>query len=347
MIAPERQKKPMKSPSSPKTSILVVVASLVALASSAFAQPQARELSQVHRELLGSAPSFEVGSTDPASILRLQSEDDDGQWSSSSFESSNAPRRFWTLLASAAVPGLGEALTGHWIRGSALIAADAVVWTVRFDKTSEGEDFEDEYKAMALEHWSEEQWRRAIEGDNDSTIDDNFDLWRDRLGAEEASTINEIALYVSREEDEREWFENLGKWDVFAWGWREFWDAEWNEENNFELTRGQTYQPIPSTDTENNSDTWFDSSDPYRTPLRTQYQKLRNESNDAFATRDQMTTILLLTRVFSVLQMAYLEGFVGNRFDAPVPADHGPTSRGMGLTKFGRSGTGLAWKVTY
>ena len=338
----------MKSPSSVKTSSLALcVVVLVSAATSALAGSEPRGLSQIHRELVepAPAPTLHLGSSVGPALL--QQENPGSQWSDDASFDAEAPRRWWALAASVAVPGLGEALTGHWIRGSALIAADAVTWAVRIDRNDEGERLEEEYRAFALEHWDEEQWRLAIGGDPDSDIDENFDLWAASVGAEDAETFRDVALYVSREEDEREWFENLGKWDVFAWGWREFWDPEWNEENNFELTRGGAYRPVPSTDSEDNSDTWFDSSDPYRTPLRTEYQQLRTDSNDAFDTRDQMTTVLLLTRVFSVLQVAYLEGFIGTRYSAPLPADQGPTSRGLGIESFGMTGTGLAWKVTY
>lgn len=336
----------MKSPSSSKTSFLALLA-VAACVSVAAAEPASRPLSQIHRELLAPVPAPSLHLDGAVTTALLQQEDAGSQWSGEDAAGPGAPRRWWALVASAAVPGLGETLTGHWLRGSALIATDAVAWAVRIDRNDEGEALEAEYRAFALEHWDEGQWKRAIGGDPDSDIDENFDRWAASVGAEDAETFRDVALWVSREEDEREWFENLGKWDVFAWGWREFWDPEWNEANNFEVTRGGAYRPIPNTETEDNRDTWFDSSDPYRTPLRTEYQQLRTDSNGAFDTRDQMTTVLLLTRVFSVLQVAYLEGFIGTRYSAPLPADQGPTSRGLGVESFGLTGTGLAWKVTY
>ena len=42
----------------------------------------------------------------------------------------------------------------------------------------------------------------------------------------------------------------------------------------------------------------------------------RVESNDAYQTRDNLVSISALLRLFSVVQMAYLEGFIGNRFAA-------------------------------
>lgn len=344
----------MKSSPFPKALVTIV-----ALSTFVAASPSAAESGALVSSTLGDVlapagqPTLDLGNGDPSAWIGAQ-HDSDSQWSGDASAVGEAPRRLWALLASAAIPGLGETLTGRWLRGSALIAADAVVWSVRIDKNSEGEDLEAEYKDFADLHWNEEEWSNAVGGDPDSGIDENFDLWRERVGAVDATSIDDLALYVSREEDEREWYENAGKWDVFAWGWREFWDAEWNRsiEYNAIVTRNGVYAPTPyvpplGEGESDPRDRWFDRSDALRTPLRDEYVGIRNASNDAFETRDQMNTILLLTRVFSVLQMAYLEGFVGGRYDAPVPADQGMTSRGLGITNFGRTGTGLAWKVTY
>lgn len=321
------------------------------------ASASARALDSTYGEVLAPRPahepSLDLATGDPASWFAVQTEPE-SQWEGGGALSGEAPRRLWAVLASAAVPGLGEALTGRWLRGGALIAADAVVWSVRIDKNGEGDDLEAEYKEFALENWSQDAWARAVGGDPDSTIDANFDLWREAVGAVGATTIDDIALYVSRAEDEREWFENAGKWDVFAWGWREFHDAAYMDATygttNPRFAEVYRPDPLPEDFQEGDPDPrdfWFDRSDALRTPLRDEYVGIRNASNDAYETRDQMTTVLLLTRVFSVLQMAYLEGFVGGRYDAPVPATEGPSSRGLGLTSFGLTGTGLAWKVTY
>jgi len=305
----------------------------------------AGELGVIERDLLAPAPTdgrprVDLGSVDPAMLL--QQDSSDAQWEGGGVADTAAPRRWWAVLASAAVPGLGETLTGYYLRGGALIAADVAVWAVWFDKNAEGDDLEEEYRAFALEHWSEEQWKASVGGTPDSGIDENFRLWAEDVGATDAETFLDIPLWVSREDDEREWFENLGKWDVFAWGWREFWDPAWNEENNFEVTRGGAYRPQPD-----DPGTWFESDDPFATPLRRTYQAMRNESNDAFETRDTLTNVALLTRVFSLLQMAYLEGFIGNRYDQSVPESEGPVSRGRSVRPFGVSGASLAWKVTY
>jgi len=214
------------------------------------------------------------------------------------------PRRWWPLVLSAAVPGLGEAVTGHWW-GYAMIAADGGLLYAAVDKHREGGDLEDEYKAFADEHYSEDEWRLALsQGD--------LEPYFPRLTA--GSSPDHVDLYVTREEDEREWYENIGKWDQFAWGWREYWEED------------------------------FDPGDPanpdFITPLRQKYVDLRGESNDAFGQSDTFLTISLLLRVASVLQMAYLEGFIGGRYnDGPGLEDAGQvllvSDRVRDQTRFG------------
>lgn len=203
---------------------------------------------------------------------------------------SRAPRRWWPVLASAVVPGLGEALTGH-LRGYALIAADAALWYGVVDQRQLGDDKEDEYIAWADLHWSEDRWSDAITDGPGGiyTFDQYFP---------EYSTKEDVPLYVTREADEREYYENAGKWDVFAWGWREYWDPSANPDN-------ELYEPCGGNPP---------CADPdFEPPTRERYLELRGESNDAYRRRDNFKNIALLLRVASFLEMAYLEGFIGNR----------------------------------
>ena len=272
-----------------------------------------------------------------AEVDALLQSDDEVSWSDAGLDGA-APRRWWAPLASAVVPGLGEVLTRRW-HGAALIAADAFVWSQWFDKNSEGSDLEDEYRAFITEkgHWNEAQWQAAINGTGAAA--QAYEAWRNELGG--YGDYENVPLWVTREEDEREWFENAGKWDIFAFGWREFWDGEYQQNQADEVTLGQLYRPQPG-----DPNTWYFDQSPYLTPLRREYQELRIASNDAFATRDNYTYAALLTRVFSTLYMAYVEGFIGGRYD-DASESSGLTSRGLVAHSQGIDGGGIGWKVTY
>lgn len=251
---------------------------------------------------------------------------------------SAAPRRWWPLLASAAVPGLGEISTGH-LRGIPMIAVDAAIWVGVYSKNKEGNDKEEEFEAFMLEHWSQAEWENALAA---GTLNDFFP--NEDYGP--GSTPEDVPLYVSRELDEREWFENAGKWDQFAWGWREYWDDMWNAANHPDFIGPDFYAPQAGA---GNSDTWFFADNPTMTPLRRQYIAMRDESNSAFEERDTLLSGALLLRVVSVLQMVYLEGFVGRRYDAADEVQLGmaePQAAWSATT--GATGSGaVAWRMTW
>ncbi len=223
----------------------------------------------------------------------------------------DAPRRWWPVLMSLAVPGLGEVATGHK-RGYFLLAADAGSIYSAVDKNNEGNDIEVEFEAFADQHWDEDEWRIAL---SDGLLEPYFP----DLGT--GSTAQDVPLWVTREEDEREYYENLGKWDQFAWGWREYWEAG------------------------------FDPGDPsnpnFITPLRQEYLNLRGKSNDAFNRRDLFLSASLLLRVFSVLEMAYLEGFIGNRFGSNSASYEDAPQVSMYVSPLVQRETKVGLKVTY
>jgi hypothetical protein len=249
-----------------------------------------------------------------------------------------APRRWWPLALSAVLPGLGEITTGH-MRGVPMMVADGAIWWFVYDKQQEGDDKEAEFEAFALENWSEEEWTIALA---DGELEPFFPRADPPYGP--GTTPDKVPLYVSREVDEREWFENAGKWDEFAWGWREYWDDQWNLEMHPEFLGADFYAPQL-----NDRSTWFFGDNPTMTPLRRQYIEMRQESNDAYETRDTLLSAALLLRVFSVLQMVYLEGFVGRRYDANDEPELGLTTPQAGWqARAGVDGDGLvAWRMSW
>ncbi len=247
-------------------------------------------------ELLGSGGQGAVGElaalSDPSSsrmrFLLSASEADrvvaEGEEVTPDWETSGAagaPRRWWPLVMSAVLPGLGEAVTGH-MRGYFLMAADvaSIGASVHYDQV--GDDREDEYIAFADAHWSEDRWEEALRTEDQAE-------W---FGTDYQSK-DEVPLYVSREEDAREYYENLGKWDIFWYGWE---DSK------------------PRSITDPVDWDWAHPPAEFMTPLRDQYLDMRTASNDAYDKSNTFRSISLILRVFSVVQVAYLEGFVGGRY---------------------------------
>lgn len=305
---------------------LAVVAVAATAAATAAPAPWKQDLLAVREAVPVAHPSELVPrSTDFAAVIAQSQE---AEANPAAFEKPyRGPRRWWAVLSSAVVPGMGQAMTGHFVWGGAQIFADAAMILGAVDRDQEGKDKETQYKEFADQHYSEDAWTRALA---------NGDL-EPFFGHGVGSKPENVPLYVPKEEDEREWYENIGKWDQFAWGWREYWDDDWPWPEN------DLYRPGDSPP--------FDPNDIFETPLRAEYVALRGESNDAFNARDRFINVSILLRFFSVVQMAYFEGFIGGgRFEndarRPAPAD-APPRFGWFMAPAGAEETRMGVKVSY
>ncbi len=201
-----------------------------------------------------------------------------------------------TMLASLVLPGSGEAIMGYK-RGYLMMAVDIFAWTQVSKYHNSGEDLRDEYYAYADAHYTNE---RLVEGYNPASTD----LERAGEGAlyfpgidpvTDVSELENLPLYVSKEDDFREYYENLGKWDQFIFGWDDY-------------TRASIAHPEYDYEPTN---TISDLRQPWVSKNRETYRAMRVESNDAFKTRDRWLYVNIGMRVFSVLQVAYLQGLLG------------------------------------
>jgi hypothetical protein len=202
------------------------------------------------------------------------------------------------MLASAVLPGAGEALMGHK-RGYLMMAADIFSWTQVAKHHGDGVDKRDEYYAYADAHYSDE-W--LVEGYRPGSED----VERGGEGAiyfPEIGAVNDISelgdqlpLYVTVEADRREYYENLGKWDQFIFGWDDY-------------TRASVDHP--EYDYVATGDRSYDLQQPWVSENRETYRQMRIASNDSFKSRDRWMYFNIGLRVFSVLQVAYLQGLLG------------------------------------
>ncbi len=227
-----------------------------------------------------------------------------GDENDDSVSSPNRKHSPWLMLASAVVPGSGELLMGHWIRGSALVAADAYSWYQVKEAGDEGREIEDEFYAFADDHWTEDNLFQAYDPDS-------FDIQRGGVGliyfdltdddgnpVASMSSVDELrflSLWVSKQDDEREYYENLGKWDQFVFGWDDFLNPE-------APPAGIEYTPDL---------TLSDLRQPWTSVRRETYRDLREASNDAFKRQDRYRYVNIGLRLFSVLEVAYLQGWLG------------------------------------
>ncbi len=211
------------------------------------------------------------------------------------------------MIMSAVLPGAGQVYLGFkqdrtsaLIWGAGFIAADIFSWSQVSKYNGEGDDKKDEYYAYADAHWSEPKLGAAYNSnyppggpyDYVANLGNEYFAFLDEDGSP-IGGYEEIPLWVSKEDDEREYYENLGKWDQFVFGWDDFRDPR-----EF-LTGVDPNQP---------ESVWLD--DPRTSVNRETYRQMRRDSNDAYETADRYVYFSIGLRVISVLHVAYLEGLL-------------------------------------
>lgn len=205
------------------------------------------------------------------------------------------------VLASLVLPGAGEAMLGHK-RGYVMMALDIFAWTRVAKYHGDGNDLRDDYYAFADAHYRDGLLAMAY-------IAGSPDIERGGVGsyyfpsyptiADSTELDGALPLYVTKEEDRREYYENLGKWDQFVFGWDDFMSP-------------QSYATIPGNE-------WYtptgnakiDLEQPWVSENREIYRLMRDASNDAFKSRDRWLYVNIGLRIFSVLQTAYFDGLLG------------------------------------
>ncbi len=202
------------------------------------------------------------------------------------------------MLASAVLPGAGEALLGHK-RGYLMMAADIFSWTQVAKHHGDGVDKRDEYYAYADAHYSDELLVEAYRpGSEDVERGGEGAIYFPEIGAvNDVSELgDQLPLYVTVEEDRREYYENLGKWDQFIFGWDDYTRASVDRPEYGYVSTG---------------DRGYDLQQPWVSRHREIYRQMRIDSNDSFKSRDRWMYFNIGLRVFSVLQVAYLDGLLG------------------------------------
>ncbi|MEN8006434.1 MAG: hypothetical protein ABFS42_05430 [Candidatus Krumholzibacteriota bacterium] len=217
-------------------------------------------------------------------------------------ESSGSRKSGWPVLFSLVLPGAGEAYMGY-TRGYFMMAADIFAWTQVSKYHSDGADLRDEYIAFADEHYSDEDLLEAYKDVSTDFVrqgegDTYFNSFTEGHNFITLDDLHFLPLFVTKEDDFREYYENLGKWDQFIFGWDDYSRA--SDPNNPDAPDG--YVPTGTT---------ADLHHPWVSRNREAYRLMRDASNDAYKTRDRWLYVNIGLRVFSVVQTAYLSGLLG------------------------------------
>jgi len=182
------------------------------------------------------------------------------------------------MLSSIIIPGMGElyVATGskkfsHYIRVPIFIGLDIFFWYSYRDNYDKGKEVKAEYEIFGDAHWSEERFLRQHPY-CDGLGDPYCESWEQYN--EDAKGDYYYFVYIPRHLDHEEYYENMGKYDAFAFGW-----DDWNGDYD-------------------NVKAW--------TPNRTTYWDMRIESDDYLLRADRYVMALIVNRVVSMLDAGYL-----------------------------------------
>jgi|WetSurMetagenome_2_1015567.scaffolds.fasta_scaffold22978_3 hypothetical protein len=181
------------------------------------------------------------------------------------------------ILASAILPGMGElycyrSSRDPWTlaRVPVLLAAEGYFWYSYYDNHKTGKDFKRDYEAYGDAHWSLD---RFLQNHPCCKGLGGCDSWQDYNDG--CRNDYNYFFFTPREQDPEEYYENMGKYNAFAFGWDDALDYE-----NPEFT--------------------------YSTAHRTYYVSLRNESDRYLLKADQRLMGLIVNRVVSMLDTGWL-----------------------------------------
>lgn len=164
---------------------------------------------------------------------------------------------------SAAIPGAGEVYAGSYLKGVVFLGVEVGAWVAYAHFRGRGSDLRDEYRAFALANWREERywsWLAQVSGcsDEDKTCLKEYER-------------NNFSHHLPDEQD-HEYFENIGKYDQFNAGWID-------SESGLGMMRDSDY--------------------------REEYTLMRKDSNDQFRRATNMSAIALLNHVLSAFDAAW------------------------------------------
>jgi hypothetical protein len=194
-----------------------------------------------------------------------------------------------SMVASALLPGLGE-LYLYFNSGSkdmsilaraiGFIALEGYLWYGYDSNHDRGKDFKRQYEEYGDAHWSEEDFlidHPYCEGVGGCTSWEEYN--------ENAKDNDWYFYYTAREVDREEYYENMGKYDAFLYGW-----DDWNGKYAH-----------------------YDENPNYWTPHRTHFVSLRDESNKYLLRADHHLMGLIASRIVSMVHAGWLANREGDR----------------------------------
>ena len=201
------------------------------------------------------------------------------------------------FLLSALVPGLGEWYAGSKKRALAFFGAEAALVGMWAAWKGKGNDLEEEFRAVADEHWDPEEyiaWRESTISNNSSIThalpcssevrDVYIPARREWINMSQSGGLGSAAFGGCASSQIQQYYELLGKYDQFVAGWKD-------------LRRGgSTGNPVEWTE--------VDSVENFHSERRLRYEDDRDESNRFLKRASTISGVILINHVISAIDAA-------------------------------------------
>ncbi|NIM99422.1 MAG: hypothetical protein GTO24_15535 [candidate division Zixibacteria bacterium] len=126
------------------------------------------------------------------------------------------------FLYSLIIPGSGELYAGSKIKAALFLGVDITLWALYFNYHGKGKDKENEYKAFADGHWSEDDYKQWLY-DSVYVQEIPYDIVSDTFAYRD--TVRHEWVYFSHhlpDKKNQQYYEMIGKYEQFRWGWDDF-----------------------------------------------------------------------------------------------------------------------------
>jgi hypothetical protein len=174
------------------------------------------------------------------------------------------------MLFSAVIPGTGQFYNKSWLKGLAFVGIEAGAIAINAIYTQRGNEQEDIFERYADAHWSEEEYWDSIyamcQRDPHSAA---YNCRRDDLPSLRRWERDHFSHFLPEEKNQT-YYENIGKYDQFNFGW---------DDTNSELGR--------------------DSAN------RESYTKMRKKANDQFRRATYGASAVLVNHLLSMIDATY------------------------------------------
>jgi hypothetical protein len=188
------------------------------------------------------------------------------------------------LLFSAVIPGSGQFYNKSLLKGLAFVGIEIGAWVVNAIYTQRGNEQENEFERYADAHWSEDEYWDSIfamcQRDPQSAA---YNCRRDDLKSLRRWERDHFSHFLPEGKNQT-YYENIGKYDQFNFGW---------DDSNTELGRDSAHREL--------------------------YTRMRKKANDQFRIATYGASAVLVNHVLSMLEAAY----AANQFNRQVKASLG------------------------